>query len=147
VGVYEEWLTELLAGVLQDLGTPSAFVVYGEGSFDEISITGPTKVCELKQGEIRSYTITPEEFGLTRGILADIAGGDVFANAAIIRRVLAGEPGPKQDMVALNAAAAFIGAGLAADFTGGIAMAKEVINTGKAEAKLEALIRKSKSFG
>jgi anthranilate phosphoribosyltransferase len=147
VGVYEERLTELLAGVLQDLGTPSAFVVYGEGSFDEISITGPTKVCELKQGEIRSYTITPEEFGLTRGILADIAGGDVFANAAIIRRVLAGEPGPKQDMVALNAAAAFIGAGLAADFTGGIAMAKEVINTGKAEAKLEALIRKSKSFG
>jgi anthranilate phosphoribosyltransferase len=147
VGVYEERLTELLAGVLQDLATPNAFVVYGEGSFDEISITGPTKVCELNQGEIHSYSITPEEFGLTRGTLADIAGGDVFANAAITRRVLAGEPGPKQDMVALNAAAAFIGAGLAADFAGGISLAKEVINRGKAEAKLEALIRKSKSFG
>jgi anthranilate phosphoribosyltransferase len=147
VGVYEERLTKLLAGVLQDLGTQSAFVVYGEGSFDEISITGPTKVCELKEGKIRSYAITPEEFGLARGTLADISGGDVFANAAIVRRVLAGEPGPKQDMVALNAAAAFIGAGLAGDFAGGVALAKEVINRGQAMAKLEALIQKSKSFG
>ena len=78
VGVYEERLTELLAGVLQDLGTPNAFVVYGEGSFDEISITGPTRICELKEGKITSYTITPEEFGLARGTLADIAGGDVL---------------------------------------------------------------------
>jgi len=147
VGVYEERLTELLAGVLQDLGTPSAFVVYGEGSFDEISITGPTKVCELKEGKIRAYTITPEQFGLARGTLPDIAGGDVFENAGIVRRVLSGEPGPKQDMVALNAAAAFIGAGLVADFAGGVVLAKEVINRGQAKDKLEALIRKSKSFG
>ena len=147
VGVYEERLTELVAEVLQKLGTPSAFVVYGEGSFDEISITGPTRICHLKEGRIRSYSITPEEFGLTRGTLADIGGGDIFENAAIIRRVLAGEPGPKQDMVALNAAAAFIGAGLVADFAGGIALAKEVIHSGKAFAKLEALIQKSKSFG
>jgi anthranilate phosphoribosyltransferase len=67
VGVYEERLTELLAGVLLNLGTENAFVVYGEGSFDEISITGPTRVCELKWGQIRSYAITPEEFGLPRG--------------------------------------------------------------------------------
>lgn len=147
VGVYEERLTRLLAGVLQELGAKNAFVVYGEGSFDEISITGPTRICELKEGKIQTYSITPEEFGLTRATLADISGGDVFANAAIIRRVLSGEPGPKQDMVALNAAAAFIGAGLVADFTGGVALAKEVINRGKALGKLEALIRKSKSFG
>jgi anthranilate phosphoribosyltransferase len=147
VGVYEERLTQLLAEVLQELGTLSAFVVYGEGSFDEISITGPTRICELRNGRIRSYAITPEEFGLTRGALEDIAGGDVFENAAIVRRVLAGEPGPKQDMVALNAAAAFIGAGLVADFAGGVALAKEVILSGKASARLEALIQKSKSFG
>jgi anthranilate phosphoribosyltransferase len=147
VGVYEERLTELLAGVLLNLGTQSAFVVYGQGSFDEISITGPTRVCELQQGKIRSYSISPEEFGLARGTLDDIRGGDVFENAAIVRRVLSGEPGPKQDMVALNAAAAFIGAGLAPDFGAGVALAKEVIGSGKAMAKLEALIAKSKSFG
>jgi anthranilate phosphoribosyltransferase len=147
VGVYEERLTELLAGVLKDLGTHSAFVVYGEGSFDEISITGPTRVCELKGGEISSYTISPEDFGLSRGRLIDIRGGDVFENAAIVRRVLGGEPGPKQDMVALNAAAAFMGAGLVADFTAGVALAKEVLGSGRAMAKLEALIKKSKSFG
>ena len=84
---------------------------------------------------------------MARGTLDDIRGGDVFENAAIVRRVLAGEPGPKQDMVALNAAAAFIGAGLVADFAAGIALAKEVIGSGKAMAKLEALIQKSKSFG
>ena len=140
-------LLALLAGVLQTLGAQNAFVVYGEGSFDEISITGPTRVCELKQGQIRSYTISPEEFGLDRGTLDDIRGGDVFENAAIVRSVLGGEPGPKQDMVALNAAAAFIGAGLAADFAGGVALAKSVINSGKAMGKLQALIEKSKSFG
>jgi len=147
VGVYEARLTELLAGVLRELGTQHAFVVYGEGSFDEISIVGPTRVCELQNGEIRSYTITPEQFGLRRGTLDDIRGGDVLANAAIVRAVLAGEPGPKQDMVALNAAAAFIGAGLVPDFPGGIALAKEVIANGKAQAKLEALVAKSRSFG
>jgi len=147
VGVYEARLTELLAGVLRELGTQHAFVVYGEGSFDEISIVGPTRVCELQNGEIRSYTITPEQFGLRRGTLDDIRGGDVLANAAIVRAVLAGEPGPKQDMVALNAAAAFIGAGLAPDFAGGIALAKEVIASGRAKAKLEALVAKSRSFG
>ncbi len=146
VGVYEERLTDLLAGVLRELGTPHAFVVYGEGSFDEISITGPTKVCELSGGEIRSYTITPEQFGLRRGTLEDIRGGDVFANAAIVRAVLAGEPGPKQDMVALNAAAAFLGARLVPDFAAGIALAKEVIASGRARAKLDALIAKSRSF-
>lgn len=146
VGVYEARLTGLLAGVLQELGTPSAFVVYGEGSFDEISITGPTQISQLQHGTIRHYTITPEQFGLPRGRLEDIRGGDAAENARIVRAVLAGEPGPKQDMVALNAAAAFIAAGKVADFPAGIALAKEVINSGRALAKLEALIAKSRAL-
>lgn len=146
VGVYEARLTELLAGVLKELGTPSAFVVYGEGSFDEISITGPTRISQLQHGEIRHYTITPEEFGLPRGRLEDIRGGDAAENARIVREVLAGEPGPKQDMVALNAAAAFIAAGWVRDFPAGIALAQEVIKAGRALAKLEALIAKSRAL-
>jgi len=147
LGVYEPGLTEPLAQVLHNLGTRRAFVVYGEGSYDEISIVGPTRVSELKDGQVRTYTITPEDFGLKRATLADIRGGDVFENARIVRRVLAGEGGPKEDMVALNAAAAFIAADLVPDFPAGIALAREVIHSGKALAKLEALVAKSKSFG
>ena len=147
LGVYDPGLTEPLARVLGNLGTKSAFVVFGEGSFDEISIVGPTRVSQLQDGQVSTYTIAPEDFGLKRAALADIRGGDVFENARIVRRVLAGEGGPKEDMVALNAAAAFIAAGLAPDFPAGIALARETIHSGKALGKLEALIAKSKSFG
>jgi anthranilate phosphoribosyltransferase len=147
LGVYDPNLTEPLAQVLGNLGTKSAFVVYGEGSFDEISIVGPTRVSQLKGGKVRTYSIAPEDFGMKRGTLADIKGGDVFENARIVRRVLAGEGGPRGDMVALNAAAVFIAGGLAADFSGGIRLARETMQTGKALAKLEALVHKSKSFG
>jgi len=147
LGVYDAGLTEPLAHVLGNLGARSAFVVYGEGSYDEISIVGPTRVSQLKDGQVRTYTIKPEDFGLSRAELADIRGGDVFENARIVRRVLEGEGGPREDMVALNAAAAFIAAGLASDFFGGIALAQNTIRTGKALAKLEALVAKSKSFG
>jgi anthranilate phosphoribosyltransferase len=147
LGVYDPNLTEPLARVLGNLGTKSAFVVYGEGSFDEISIVGPTRVSELKGGKVRTYSIAPEDFGMPRATLADIKGGDVFENARIVRRVLAGEGGPRGDMVALNAAAVFVASGLAADFPGGIRLAQETMQTGKALAKLEALVHKSKSFG
>jgi anthranilate phosphoribosyltransferase len=147
LGVYDPNLTEPLAQVLGNLGARSAFVVYGEGSYDEISIVGPTRVSELKDGQVRTYTITPEDFGLKRAALSDIKGGDVFENARIVRRVLAGEGGPREDMVALNAAAAFIAAGVSHDFKGGIDLARQTIHSGKAAAKLEALIEKSKSFG
>jgi anthranilate phosphoribosyltransferase len=147
LGVYDPGLTEPLALVLGNLGTKSAFVVFGEGSFDEISIVGPTRVSELKDGTVRTYTITPEDFGLQRATLSDIKGGDVFENARIVRRVLAGEGGPRGDMVALNAAAAFIAAGLATDFPAGIELARKTMETGKAIAKLTALAQKSKSFG
>lgn len=147
LGVYDPNLTEPLAQVLHNLGCRRAFVVYGEGSFDELSITGPTRVSELKDGQVRTYTITPEELGLTRATLADIRGGDVFENARIVRQVLAGEDGPKQDMVALNAAAALVAAGTAPDFPAGLALARQVIRSGRALAKLETLIAKSRAFG
>ncbi|MEW6658452.1 MAG: anthranilate phosphoribosyltransferase [Thermodesulfobacteriota bacterium] len=147
LGVYDAALTEPLAKVLGRLGSRSAFVVFGEGSFDEISIVGPTRVSQLQDGQVRTYNITPEEFGLQRAALADIKGGDVFENARIVRQVLEGGGGPKEDMVALNAAAVFMAAGLSPDFPGGIALARECIKSGKALGKLEALIEKSKSFG
>ena len=147
LGVYDPSLTEPLAKVLGNLGGKSAFVVYGEGSFDEISIVGPTRVSQLKGGEVLTFTITPEEFGLKRATLKDIKGGDVFENARIVRKVLEGEGGPREDMVALNAAAAFIAAGLSPGFNSGIDLARATIRSGKARAKMEALIAKSKSFG
>ncbi|MFZ2088300.1 MAG: anthranilate phosphoribosyltransferase [Desulfobaccales bacterium] len=146
LGVYDQGLTEPLAQVLGNLGAKSAFVVFGEGSFDEISIVGPTQVSELRDGKVRTYSMAPEDFGLKRATLSDIKGGDVFENAKIVRRVLEGEGGPREDMVALNAAAAFIAAGIAPDFAAGIALAREVIHARKALNKLEALIAKSKSF-
>jgi anthranilate phosphoribosyltransferase len=147
LGVYDANLTEPLAQVLGNLGARSAFVVYGEGSYDEISITGPTRVSQLKDGKVRTFSVRPEDFGLNRATLADIRGGDVFENARIVRRVLEGQGGPKEDMVALNAAAAFIATGLAPDFPAGIALARETIRSRKALKKLEDLIAKSKSFG
>jgi len=147
LGVYDPGLTEPLAQVLGNLGAKSAFVVYGEGSFDELSIVGPTRVSQLQDGEVRTYTIAPEDFGLKRATLADIKGGDVFENARIVRRVLEGEGGPREDMVALNAAAAFLAAGISQDFPHGITLAREAIRSGKALGKLDALVAKSKSFG
>ncbi len=147
LGVYAPDLTEPLAQVLGNLGARSAFVVFGEGSFDEISIVGPTRVSELKDGKVRTYTVTPEDFGLKRATLNDIKGGDVFENARIVRQVLEGEGGPREDMVALNTAAALIAAGLSPDFASGVALARDTIKSGKAIEKLEALIKKSKSFG
>ena len=147
LGVYDPDLTEPLAQVLGNLGTRSAFVVFGEGSFDEISIVGPTRVSELKDGKVTTYTVTPEDFGLKRAHLEDIKGGDVFENAKIVKKVLEGEGGPREDMVAMNAAAAFIAAGTTPDFPAGIGLARDTIRSGKAIGKLEALIKKSKSFG
>ncbi len=146
LGVYDPKLTEPLATVLGNLGARSAFVVYGEGSYDELSIVGPTRVSQLQDGQVRTYTLTPAEAGLKRASLNDIKGGDVFENARIVKKVLGGEGGPREDMVALNAAAAFIAAGLSPDFKAGIALARETIGAGKALKRLEALVAKSKSF-
>jgi anthranilate phosphoribosyltransferase len=140
LGVYKPELTSLLAEVLQRLGSTSALVVYGEGSFDEISIVGSTRVSELRDDNIRDYRIEPEDFGMSRANISEIKGGDAQKNAAIIREILDGRSGPRRDIVLLNAGAAFYAAGKAPDIGGGIQMAAESIDSGVAAHKLEELI-------
>jgi anthranilate phosphoribosyltransferase len=139
LGVYDKELTPVLAEVLNRLGSRSAFVVHGEDSLDEISITGRTLVSELKDGEVLTYTIEPEDFGLSRASIREIKGGDAETNAQIVLEVLQGEPGARRDIVLLNAAAALVAAGIAGDFSQGIQQAAEAIDSGEALKKLEAL--------
>ncbi|ADH85155.1 anthranilate phosphoribosyltransferase [Desulfurivibrio alkaliphilus] len=149
MGVYDRALVETLAGVLGRLGSRRVMVVCGEGNVDEITVTGPTQIAEYHAGEVRSYTVSPEDFGLTRAGLAEISGGATAAEAATqLRAVLAGEPGPRRDMVLLNAAAVFIAAGRCPDWAAGVELARELIDNGAALAKLDALVafcRKQKS--
>jgi anthranilate phosphoribosyltransferase len=147
MGVYSPELTEKMAHVLNKLGTKQAFVVCGEGTFDEISICGPTRVCHLKDGEIGSFEITPEDFGLERAEPEDIKGGNAENNAHIIREILKGQEGPKRNMVLLNASAAFVAAGVDQAFDAGIERAKDVIDSGRAKEKLEALISFTQTCG
>jgi anthranilate phosphoribosyltransferase len=140
LGVYHPDLTDKMAQVLKNLGTQEAFVVCGEETFDEISICGPTKVTHLKDGEINTFQMTPEEYGLKSAQLDDIRGGSAEENARIISNILDGESGPKRDMVVLNAGAAFVAAGLDRKFEEGIKRASKAIDSGHAKEKLEALI-------
>lgn len=143
LGVYDAKLTSVLAEVLQRLGSKSALVVHGEGSFDEISITGPTRVSELRKGTIKDYRIQPEDFGMTSADVADIKGGDSRANAAIVSAILDGLSGPKRDMVLLNAGAAFYAAEKAPDIQAGIELAARSIDSGMAKQKLADLVEKT----
>lgn len=141
MGVYDQRLVEPLAQVLGKLGSKRALVVCGEGNLDEITITGPTMVAEYREGAVRTYTITPETCGLPRATLAEIRGGATAAEAAaLLREVLQGAQGPRLDMVLLNAGAALMAAGKAADLPAGVAMARQVIASGAALAKMEALV-------
>ncbi len=140
LGVYDPDLTDKMAQVLRNLGTKEAFVVCGEGTFDEISICGPTRVSHLKNGEVESFYMTPEDYGLKRVVPETIKGGSAEKNGSIILDILDGEKGPKRDMVLLNSAAAFISAGLDPDFRQGISRAKDSIDSGRAREKLEKLL-------
>jgi anthranilate phosphoribosyltransferase len=140
LGVYEQSLTETIALVLKRLGTKEAFVVCGEGTFDEISICGPTRVSHLKDNSVHTFQMTPEEYGFKRAAVEEIVGGDAKENANIVRNILDGEKGPKRDMVLLNASAAFVAAGLCDNFEEGIKIAKDSIDSGKALKKLDKLI-------
>jgi anthranilate phosphoribosyltransferase len=133
-------LTELLAEVLGALGTRRALVVHGADGLDEISTTGESKITEMQEGVITTYTIRPEDYGIPRASLKDIQGGDAEENARIILEVLQGKPGPRRDIVLMNAAAALIASSKVDGFQEGIAMATESIATGKAMAKLQRLI-------
>lgn len=140
LGVYDPKLTDNIAHVLKRLGTREAFVVCGEGTFDEISICGPTRISHLKDGKIKTFVITPEEYGFERAAPQEIVGGDARENAQIIHQILEGEKGSKRNMVLLNAAAAFVAAGVNVDLKGGIERAKDSIDSGRAKEKLSALI-------
>lgn len=140
LGVYEPGLTEKIARVLGRLGSVEAYVVCGEGTFDEISITSPTRVSHLKDGNVRTFDVSPEDFGFARAGIEAIKGGDAQENARIIQKILEGEKGPKRDMVLLNAGAAFVVAGLAQDISAGILRAEDAIDSGKAKEKLDELI-------
>jgi anthranilate phosphoribosyltransferase len=145
VGVYEASLTELMARALGELRVRRAFVVHGADHLDEISMSGATYIAELRDGLVRSYTVTPEDFGLRRAPLEAIRGGDAAHNAKIIHKVLGRaighrEHGPHRDIVLANAAAALVAAGRVADWTDGVRLAAQSIDSGAARAKLEALI-------
>lgn len=146
LGVYSPELTEKMARVLGKLGSKEAFVVCGEGTFDEISICSPTRISHLKDGKVCNYQITPEEYGFQRAAIDSIKGGDAQENARIIRNILDGREGARKDMVLLNASAAFIAAGLDQDLKAGIQRAREVIDSGKAKNKLEQLIEFTNSI-
>jgi anthranilate phosphoribosyltransferase len=140
LGVYATDLTEMMASVLNNLGTREAFVVCGEGTYDEISICGRTKITHLKNNELNTFNIEPETYGFKRAAPEDIQGGNAKRNAEIIRLILDGEKGPKRDMVLLNAASAYVASGLDADFGEGIKRAIAVIDSGKARKKMDALV-------
>ena len=140
LGVYEPSLTETMATVLKNLGIKRSLVVHGEDTLDEISITGKTKVTELKDGGMKSYFIQPEDFGMKRGKLVKIKGGTREQNAEIILEILKGRRGARRDVTVLNAAAAFLIAGRAKDFNEGIELANKSIDSGEALNTLERLV-------
>jgi anthranilate phosphoribosyltransferase len=140
VGVPAQPLVEKLGKALAELGATRAFVVHGVDGLDEISLSDETEVADVQGHSVRRYRIAPEDFGVARSPREPLAGGDAAANASIIRRILEGEAGPRRDFVCINAAAALVAAGRAADFRKGALLAAESIDSGAARAKLEALI-------
>jgi anthranilate phosphoribosyltransferase len=141
VGVYSLDLVEKLAEALSMLGLRRALVVHGLDGLDEITITGVTRISEAREGTVRSYEVEPEEFGMKRGTLQELAGGDARENAEIVRLVLGGEKSARRDVVLLNAAAALVAAGRADHIAAAISLAAQSIDSGRAAEKLEALVR------
>ncbi len=145
LGVYDEYLVAPLAEVLISLGVKRGMVVYGTDKLDEISLSSPTKVCEIKDGWFKSYTIAPEDFGLTRCKKEDLVGGTPSENAEITRKILMGEKSAKRDAVLMNAGAALYIGGKADTMADGIKLAEELIDSGKALETLGRLIEVSNS--
>jgi anthranilate phosphoribosyltransferase len=139
-GVYALDLVDKVAEALSMLGLRRALVVHGLDGLDEITISGPTRVAEVRDGNIRTYEVTPEEFGMKRAPLEEIAGVDAAANAGIIREVLSGKKSARRDVVLLNAAAALVAAGKADHLSGAMPIAVRSIDSGAAQKKLDALI-------
>jgi anthranilate phosphoribosyltransferase len=140
LGVYDEYLVEPLAQVLISLGVKRGMVVYGMDKLDEISMSAPTKICEINDGWYKTYTIQPEDFGLSRCTKDDLKGGTPEENADITKRLLQGEKGPKRDAVLLNAGASLYIGGKADSIANGIKLAAEIIDSGKAMETLNKFI-------
>lgn len=147
LGVYDPNLTEILAQVLECLGTESAYVFHGAGGLDEVSTLGPTKISCLCQGSINTFIISPEEYGFARAKIEDLQGGEASQNALITRHILEGIKGPGRDIVILNAAVALVAGGLAKDIGEGVRLAEKTIDSGQAMAKLEQLIAATNQTG
>ena len=139
LGVYSPDLTEKIAGVLKKLGLRRAMVIWGEDICDEVSISGKTKVSELKEGEVQTYYLTPEDFGLSPKEFSELKGGTVSENTGSILSVLKGEPSAKLDIVLANASLCLVLSGLAENFKQGVLLALSCIKSGKALGKLEEL--------
>jgi anthranilate phosphoribosyltransferase len=138
-GVFAERLTNSVAAALAALGVERAFVVHGADGLDEITLSGETFVAEVRDAQIRCFTVTPEEFGLPRAPLSALAGGNPEENAEMIRAILEGQRGARRDIVLANASAALVAAGVAADFHEGAQLAANSIDSGAAREKLAAL--------
>ncbi len=147
LGVYKAELLDTVSEVAKNIGYTKAMFVYGEDGLDEISLLGKTRINELKDGKIIKYTIEPEDFGLKRCSLDDIKTGTPTENADTIRGVFSGKiSGPRKDAIVLNAAGALVVGGKAKDFTEGVELAKELIENGSAEKKLQELITESNKY-
>ncbi len=143
LGVYDEYLVEPLAQVLVSLGVKRGMVVYGQDKLDEISMSAPTKICEIKDGWFKSFVIKPEDFGFERCTKDELKGGTPEENAKITRAILGGEKGPKRNAVLLNAGASLYIGGKAESFKDGVKLAAEIIDSGKVLETLEKFIEVS----
>jgi anthranilate phosphoribosyltransferase len=141
LGVPTAAVIDVVAETLAELGVERAFVVHGAGGLDEISLAGETMIAEVRGGTVQRYTVTPEEFGVARAPVEALAGGDAAENASIVRRILEGEVGPRRDIVLVNAAAALVAAGVAAEFREGVERASMAIQSGAARETLERLVK------
>ena len=140
LGVYDEYLVEPMAQVLINLGVKRGMVVYGQDKLDEISMSAPTKICEIRDGWYKTYVIQPEDFGFERCTKEDLKGGTPEQNAEITRDILNGAKGPKRDAVLLNAGASLYIGGKADSFKEGVELAAQIIDSGKATETLEKFI-------
>ncbi|UCH79915.1 MAG: anthranilate phosphoribosyltransferase [Nitrospiraceae bacterium] len=146
MGVYHSDLTEPLAHVMANLKVKHAFIVHGEDGLDEITITDRTKISELKDGNVRTYVISPEDFGLNRALISDLKGGNAKENAKMTVEVLEGKKNAKRDIVLMNAAAALIAGNRAGEFREAVSLASDAIDSGAAKQKLEEVREVSKSL-
>lgn len=146
LGVYDKQWVRPMADVLKQLGSEHVIVVHGHDGMDEISISGPTQIAELRDGEVREYVIEPQQFGLSVAPLAEIAVTSAAESLSLIRKVLDGQAGAARDIVLLNAGAAICVAGLAEDIEAGVAKARVVIDNGEALRKLQALVEFSQGL-